>query len=538
MSGGGRLLLDGTSSDSSVLNLAGDLRNTDFALETHETVINGPGQLVNEPGRSVFASDSTWNAPLVNQGTLTLRRTNTLAGPLTTASTSLIQLQGYGNNNAFDRSPKGDVAVTVTSGFTNLGEIQLFSHSFGGFDDRFFTGDDLKLTVNGGALVNEGIIRTRVPGHDALVDYDLVGQVENRGTIRTDQSTSTPSRLTNLKIDVTNNTVLNNSGLINVVGGNLTVINASGVTSSGEVRVAAARRFTFPGDFNQASGTTSVMGTLDPVGKYALSGGRLEGTGIVLANVTNSATVAPGADGIGTLSVQGSYTQQTTGILDVQIAALDRFSTLAVTGTAAVGGDLHVSLKDGYIVQPTDIFRILTAGQVTNQFASSNASDERLSIAVNAQDVTLAAVSLPNQPPVASDANLKTTADVPLARTFQPPMRTATTWRIRSWHNRNTGRFGVTGGSSSTHPTPRSTAWTISPTWPATAWRRAASRRSPSRCIPWRKRRLPRPGMPAAWRAQPISAAKPQLARFPAWFWNFPTGRRCQWTRIPSRCKQ
>jgi hypothetical protein len=67
----------------------------------------------------------------------------------------------------------------------------------------------------------------------------------------------------------------------------------------------------------------------------------LEGTGTIVGNVTNSATVMPGTLGtVGAISIQGSYTQVGLGQLDIKIggSGTGQYDTLTATGGATFGG--------------------------------------------------------------------------------------------------------------------------------------------------------------------------------------------------------
>src|SRR5205823_7868182 len=76
------------------------------------------------------------------------------------------------------------------------------------------------------------------------------------------------------------------------------------------------------------------------------SGGKLSGSGTIAGNIIDSGVVAPG-DSPGTLHVGGSYSQNSGGTLQIEIASLVSFDQLLVSGTATLGGTLDVTL-DGY----------------------------------------------------------------------------------------------------------------------------------------------------------------------------------------------
>lgn len=73
------------------------------------------------------------------------------------------------------------------------------------------------------------------------------------------------------------------------------------------------------------------------------------------------------------LTIDGDFTQAAGSLFDVEVAGGDALNKLSVTGTATLGGDLAISLADGFIPLQGDKFDILDAGILVGQFA--NAAD-------------------------------------------------------------------------------------------------------------------------------------------------------------------
>ena len=94
--------------------------------------------------------------------------------------------------------------------------------------------------------------------------------------------------------------------------------------------------------------------------------GTLSGAGQVSGSVTNAGTVSPN----GVLMVDGGFTQ-TTGTLVV--ALNDGARVLTVTGTAALGGVLSLSLAPGFEPASMQSFTVLSAGSLTGGFSSVTA---------------------------------------------------------------------------------------------------------------------------------------------------------------------
>jgi hypothetical protein len=101
-------------------------------------------------------------------------------------------------------------------------------------------------------------------------------------------------------------------------------------------------------------------------------GGTISGGGTVEGNLVNtSGTVGPG-NSVGTLTVQGDFTQESAGILAIELAgtADDEFDVLAVGGSAVLGGSLDIT-ELLYSPSSIDSWVIMTtSGGITGSFAS------------------------------------------------------------------------------------------------------------------------------------------------------------------------
>jgi hypothetical protein len=126
------------------------------------------------------------------------------------------------------------------------------------------------------------------------------------------------------------------------------------------------------GPFSQTAAdaeTRLAGGTLTAV-SLTFAEGKLSGAGTVAANVTSAAIVQPGGTVTGSITISGNYTQNASGRLQLDLGgtASGAFDQLAVTGTAALGGTLQITLIDGFSPQDGDTFRTL-------DFTSRNGTD-------------------------------------------------------------------------------------------------------------------------------------------------------------------
>lgn len=128
---------------------------------------------------------------------------------------------------------------------------------------------------------------------------------------------------------------------------------------------------------NRYSGSTTVAtGTLE-VGDAGHAGatilgnvsvgadGTLRGHGSIGGDVVSDGVVWPGAS-VGTLTINGNYTQRSDGALVVDVTPTNA-SQLVVNGTATLGGSLHIVFAPG--TYDTGTVAVLKAASVRGQFA-------------------------------------------------------------------------------------------------------------------------------------------------------------------------
>jgi T5SS/PEP-CTERM-associated repeat protein len=137
--------------------------------------------------------------------------------------------------------------------------------------------------------------------------------------------------------------------------------------------------------------------------------GNVEGNSHIVATVRNGGTVAPGlttsfnpTDAMGTLHVDGEYTQTAAGTLQIQLASLTSFDKLAIDGHATIAGTLHASLFGGFTPAVGSAFQVLTAtggisGRFTLDFPTfGTLNGPRWVLFYSNSDVVLKLVNLPS----------------------------------------------------------------------------------------------------------------------------------------------
>lgn len=131
-------------------------------------------------------------------------------------------------------------------------------------------------------------------------------------------------------------------------------------------------------NFTQNSGSTNVNGALNLNGgatnaTFNLAGGTLLGSGVIIGVVNNTGGIVSPGNSPGTLTIIGTYTQTAAGTLNIEIGGTGpgTFDLLAITGGAALGGNLNIISYGGFSPTAGQTWDFLTAtGGITGGFSS------------------------------------------------------------------------------------------------------------------------------------------------------------------------
>ncbi len=146
-----------------------------------------------------------------------------------------------------------------------------------------------------------------------------------------------------------------------------TIINGS-FTKSGGGKLDLRSPMLAAGGTIIAQGTLAVNSVLTSPSVLVSHGATLMGSGLIIGNVTSSGIVAPG-NSIGTLSIDGNYTQRSNGTLQIEIGSPANHDLLVVSGTAKLSGTLEI-VSLGYDAAYGDQIPFLLAGKITGKFNS------------------------------------------------------------------------------------------------------------------------------------------------------------------------
>jgi hypothetical protein len=156
------------------------------------------------------------------------------------------------------------------------------------------------------------------------------------------------------------------------ISGNSTATVGGSLNSLGTITVDNTSTLTTRGGFNQTAGSTLMNGVLNAGGTGVnVQGGTFSGIGTVNGNVLMAGTMMPGIP-TGTMTINGNYTQTSTGTLAEQVGWINGMnaSLLAVKGTANLGGTLALSLLSGFTPTVGETFTLMTFLSDTGMFSS------------------------------------------------------------------------------------------------------------------------------------------------------------------------
>ena len=354
-------------------------------------------------------------------GTLDIKSATTLsgAGALTLTNGAITGLTG-GPTLLNNSTIQGSGTIS-NLGITNAGTLSanqaaalIILPTAAGLDNtgtiKVSAGDTMQIgTSAGGALTNFGS-NTLTGGI-----YNLSGTLQfgASGTSITTNAANITLNGAGKMIDFGNNNILagfNNNlstGVFKLNSGASLTTTGGSFTNAGTFTVSTGTTFTVGGssfNFTQSGGSTVVNGALTSttLGTLAVNGGSLDGTGTLGYNVVDSSTLTPGdsATVTGKLTVADTYTQSSSGALDIQLNGATvgtNYDQLKVTQGATLGGTLNINLGSGFTPTVGEHFVILTASSVSDTFATVNGlainGSEHFTITYQAGDVVLTVVS-------------------------------------------------------------------------------------------------------------------------------------------------
>jgi fibronectin-binding autotransporter adhesin len=427
-SGDGTLSLTGANVYSGGTTIsAGALQGDTTSLQGN--IADNAALVFNQNSAGTFAGVVSGSGSLTQSGSgvLTLTGVNTYSGG-TTISAGTLQIGNGGSSGAitgavvdngslaFDRSD----AVSFAGVISGIGAlVQNGTGTLTLTGTNTYTGG---TTISAGTLQGDSTsLQGNIADNAALVFNQnsagtFAGVVSGSGSLT--QSGSGVLTLTGINTYTGGTTIATGTlqGDSSSLQGNLTdnatlVFNqgsnglfAGSISGSGTLTKTGAGLLVFDGASPFTGSTTVQAGTLE-VGDAATptallgsdvqvaAGGTLRGHGTIGGNVVNDGNLWPGGS-IGTLTVQGNYTQSVGSIFTIDATPAGQASLLTVGGTASIlGGNAVVLAQSGTWAPQTNYTILTAAGGLNGQFASASSSliflDPVLTYSANAVNLSL-----------------------------------------------------------------------------------------------------------------------------------------------------
>jgi hypothetical protein len=152
-------------------------------------------------------------------------------------------------------------------------------------------------------------------------------------------------------------------GSLSQSGGTFTVINGAQLTSAADITVSGGTLVLSDGGLVHSASDVTIQsgGTLNGLGSVTIDAGAL-----VVAGTLN----VGGVTTIGTLQVNGNYTQTSGGTLNIELQSSSNYDRLQVSGAASLAGAIVVTGLNGYRPAPGLTFYVITAGSTSGSFDS------------------------------------------------------------------------------------------------------------------------------------------------------------------------
>jgi hypothetical protein len=404
---GGAINFQGTLTNNGTLTLAGAAVSPQYAL-AGGTITGGTVAATNGSqltGLGGILDGVTLAAPLLVGQTLN-NLVNVKDG--LTLSQNTITMEGNGALNFLGSQTLGGAgSVNYADNLTNNGLKGLYVPNAG---DKLTIAPGILIhgltgfvgSAGGGSVANNGTIAAdgggtiTVQGDTNYAAGTLTAgtwQVSGSSTLRL-LGANISTNAANILLDGAGGHLYQDSGsgnalaafAANAAAGGFTIQNGANFTAAGSfsnagtITIGSGSTFAPGGaasNYTQSGGATYLAaGTLGATGApINVNGGFLSGPGTVKGNLTNAGEVDVGS-APGLLTVSGTYTQTAAGVLGLKVGgttAGSQFDQVNISGTAALGGTLNVSLINGFGPSVPSTFTVVTAqGSTTGNFSTTN----------------------------------------------------------------------------------------------------------------------------------------------------------------------
>jgi hypothetical protein len=325
------------------------------------------GTLVANSGSSLnllnlsMTSGTFSGSDAVSIGSMTWASGELAGSGITTVTSSLTMPSGSRSLNGKQLVNKG--VATVQSGTLVFQNGSVFTNDTGAILTDSHVGNQ-NVFVNSGSSVGNKFINngtfTFAPVADTNGNRDGYNYVffTNTGTLNINAG-----RLWLQAEDNTAATDLELGGTVNIADG------AFFRLAQGSANLSGSFAGTGSGTLEVTGGTVNLSGLSYSIPNTNLTSGTFRAAGTITTNLVN-AGVLEVATGVGTLSINGNYSQTTSGRLNLELAATNNFDQLNVSGTVSLNGGLILDRLAGFEPALGASFAAITAGNLTGTFSS------------------------------------------------------------------------------------------------------------------------------------------------------------------------
>ena len=330
------------------------------------------------------AAASTLNQ--IGTGTLILSGANTFVGGVHVTNNSTIDLQSNAGLGTGSLKVSGALTLNLTSGVSASNAIALSNNITTNVDSSSATlSGNITETVSS-SLTKTGAGTLILSGTNAYTNGTTVSQ----GTLQGNTSSLTGNIVNNSSLIFNQSTSGTYSGNISGTG----TLSETSSTGLGTLIFSGNSILTTTTAVN--SGELQVTGSISGPVSITSTSGLLSGTGTV-GGVINDGLVQPGTSStIGTLHVNGNYTQQSAGEADFKINSSGTTpgvnnDYLNVSGQSQLAGNLKVLLQGGGFASGTNYTVVNSATGISGNYAlaSTNSSAWGVDMIYGANNVTI-----------------------------------------------------------------------------------------------------------------------------------------------------
>ena len=129
----------------------------------------------------------------------------------------------------------------------------------------------------------------------------------------------------------------------------------------------------FDGSFQLNEGALGLNGNFRNADLKVVSGSLIYGTGTI-RSMDNGGSLYPG-NSIGTITVDGNFSQTESGILDIEIAPNGTCDKVVITGEASLNGTVNITALTSGFYEGGTTYTFMTYDSIKGDFATKNSSN-------------------------------------------------------------------------------------------------------------------------------------------------------------------